>query len=173
MKAKQLRGKRAIKFFKDLPKRNHDTILLLENVQYAINVANIFRTAESAGIRKIYLTGISQKPPFGKGLIKVSRGAESQVKYEYVDKTLDIIPQLKAEGYHLIAIELTDRNILLPDLKEYLKDKPKVCFIAGNEDSGVNRTTLEQCDNVVTIPMYGKNASLNVNVSVGVVLFSF
>ena len=86
---------------------------------------------------------------------------------------MDIIPQLKAEGYHLVAVELADRNILLSNLKEYLKDKKKVCFIAGNEDSGVNRATLEQCDNVVTIPMYGKNTSLNVNVSVGIVLFSF
>ena len=173
MEAKQLRGKRAVKFFKDLPKRSHDIILLLENIQYAINVANIFRTAESAGVKKIYLTGISQKPPFGKGLKKVSRGAEDKVRHTYADKTLDIISQLKAEGYHLIAIELADHNILLPDLREYLKDKQKICFIAGNEDSGVNRTTLEQCDNVVTIPMYGKNASLNVNVSVGIVLFSF
>ena len=173
METKQLRGKYVKKFFKDLPKRNHDIVLLLENIQYAINVANIFRTAESAGVKSIYLTGISKKPPFGKGLTKVSRGAEDKIRHMYSDKTLDIIPQLKAEGYHLVAIELTDHNILLPDLKEYLKDKQKICFIAGNEDSGVNRTTLEQCDNVVTIPMYGKNASLNVNVSVGVVLFSF
>ena len=173
MEAKQLRGKDIKKYFKNFPKRYQEIVLILENVQYAINVANIFRTAESAGVKKIYLTGISKKPPFGKGLTKVSRGAEDKVGYAYFEKTLDIVPQLKAEGYHLIAIELSDHSILLSNLKEYLKDKPKVCFIAGNEDSGVNRTTIEQCDNVVTIPMYGKNASLNVNVSVGIVLFSF
>ncbi len=173
MEAKQLRGKDVKKYFKDIPKRYQEIILILENIQYAINVANIFRTAESAGVRKIYLTGISKKPPFGKGLTKVSRGAENKIRYTHVNRTLDIVPQLKTEGYHLIAIELADHNILLPDLKEYIKDKQKICFAAGNEDSGVNRTTLEQCDAVVTIPMYGKNASLNVNVSVGIVLFSF
>lgn len=170
---KQLRGKEVKKFFKNQSKRDHDIVLILENIQYAKNVANIFRTAESAGVKKIYLTGISQKPPFGKDLKKVSRNAENKVKYEYFDKTLEILPVLKEESYHIIAIELTDNNILLPDLKNYLEDKRKVCFVAGNEDSGVNRTTLEQCDVAVTIPMYGKNPSLNVNVSVGIVLFSF
>lgn len=172
-KAKQLRGKDVKKYFRNKLERSQDIILLLENIQYAKNVANIFRTADSAGVSKIYLTGISQKPPFGKGLKKVSRNSENKVRYDYVEKTLDILPKLKEEGYHIIAIELTDHNILLPDLRDYLKDKEKVCFIAGNEDSGVNRTTLEKCDTAVTIPMFGKNPSLNVNVSVGIVLFSF
>ena len=170
---KQLRGKDVKKYFKNKPKRQHEIIVLLENIQYAINVANIFRTAESAGVKEIYLTGISQRPPFGKGLQKVSRGAEHKVHYDFADKTLDILPKIKSEGYHIVAIELTNKNVSLPDLREYLKDKPKVCFIAGNEDSGVNKTTLQECDNAVTIHMYGKNPSLNVNVSTGIVLFSF
>ena len=173
MEIKQLRGKSIKKYFKNQEKRSHDIILILENIQYAKNVANIFRTAESAGVSKIFLTGISQRPPFGKGLKKVSRNSENKINYEYVEKTLDILPKIREEGYHIIAIELADHNVLLPNLKEYLNDKPKVCFIAGNEDSGVNRTTLGECDIAVTIPMYGKNPSLNVNISVGIVLFSF
>jgi len=170
---KQLRGKDVKKYFKNRPKRQHEIIVILENIQYAINVANIFRTAESAGVKEIYLTGISQRPPFGKGLQKVSRGAEHKVHYHFADKTLDILPKVKSEGYYVMAIELTNNNVSLPDLREYLKDKPKICFIAGNEDSGVNKTTLQECDNAVTIPMYGKNPSLNVNVSTGIILFSF
>lgn len=170
---KQLRGKEIKKYFKNQPKRDHEIVLILENIQYATNVANVFRTAESASVAKVFLTGISKRPPFGKDLMKVSRGAENKVRHEYVEKTLDVLPKLKAEGFHIIAIELSDHNILLPDLKDYLSGKKKVCFIAGNEDSGVNRTTLEECDTAVTIPMFGSNLSLNVNVSVGVVLFSF
>lgn len=170
---KQLRGVELKRQFRHLPKRDKAIVLVLENIQYAKNVANMFRTAESAGVAKIFLTGISQRPPFGKGLKKVSRGAEDEVSYECADKTLDILPKLKSEGYYLIAVELTDTNILLPNLKTHLQGKDKVCFIAGNEDSGVNRTTLELCDAAVTIPMYGKNPSLNVTVSVGIVLFSF
>lgn len=171
---KQLRGKAVKKFLKEnIVTRKQNIVLILENIQYAKNVANMFRTAESAGVSKIFLTGISHKPPFGKGLKKVSRGSENKVRYSYLQRSLEVIPDLKKEGYHIIAIELTDKHILLPDLKKYISDKNKICFIAGNEDSGVNRTTLELCDTSVTIPMYGKNPSLNVNVSVGIVLFSF
>ena len=70
---KQLRGKKVKKYFKDFPKRPQKISLILENIQYAKNVANMFRPAESAGVEKIYLTGISKCPPFGKDLQKVSR----------------------------------------------------------------------------------------------------
>ena len=170
---KQLKGKYVKKFIKTIPKRDKDIVLVLENVQYATNVANIFRTAESAGIKKICLAGVSKSPPFGKDLKKVSRGAERRVSYESAASALDVISILKEEGYFIVAIELADEPIMLESLKDFLKPYGKVCFIAGNEDSGVNRTTLEQCDAAVTIPMYGKNLSLNVTVSVGVILFSF
>lgn len=169
----QLRGKDVRKFFKTYPKREQEIALVLENIQYATNVANIFRTAESAGVNKIYLTGISKTPPFGKDLKKVSRGAENKIPYVYASKTLGIIPELKNSGFYPIAVELTDKSILTPSLKELIKGKEKVCFVVGNEDSGVNRTTLNACNIAVMIPMYGKNASLNVTVSVGVILFSF
>ena len=67
---KQLRGKEIKKYFKNKPKRDYDVVVVLENIQYAKNVANIFRTSESAGVKKIYLTGISHHPPFGKDLKK-------------------------------------------------------------------------------------------------------
>jgi tRNA G18 (ribose-2'-O)-methylase SpoU len=170
---KQLRGKHAKKFIKSIPSRPYDIVAILENIQYAKNVANMFRTAEAAGVSKLYLTGISHTPPFGKGLKKVSRGSENKVKHEYCKDTTEVIPILKEKGYKIIAIELTDEHFLLEDLSIYIKDIKKICFIVGNEDSGVNRSTLELCDTAVTIPMYGKNISLNVNVSFGVVLFSF
>jgi len=170
---KQLRGKEVRKFFKDFPKRDKDIVVVLENIQYATNVANIFRTAESAGVEKVISTGITKIPPFGKDLKKVSRSSENKVSHEYYLKTLDILPEIKRQGYTVIAVELTDSSIMLSDLKDYLKNKNKICFVVGNEDSGVNRTTLELCDSAVMIPMYGKNASLNVNVSAGIILFSF
>ena len=81
MEIKQLRGKNIKKYFKNQEKRSHDIILILENIQYAKNVANIFRTAESAGVSKIFLTGISQRPPLGKGLKKGSRNSENKINY--------------------------------------------------------------------------------------------
>ncbi len=170
---KQLRKKDVQKHFKDLPDREHEIILTLENIQYATNVANIFRSSEAAGVSKLFLAGATKTPPFGKDLRKVSRATEDRLKYEYVPNIVEHLKEIKNNGFTIISIELTDNNILLSDLKDYLSDKRKVCFVAGSEDSGVSQKVLDLCDVSVTIPMYGKNASLNVNVSVGIVLFSF
>jgi len=75
---KQLRGKDVKKYFKHHPGRSKEIILVLENIQYAKNVANLFRTAESAGVSKVILSGISKQPPFGNDLVKVSRNAEKK-----------------------------------------------------------------------------------------------
>jgi len=83
------------------------------------------------------------------------------------------LQEIDRQGFTVIAIELTDESILVEQLKDRLKKIDRVCFIVGNEDSGVNRRTLDLCDFAVMVPMYGKNASLNVTVSAGVVLFSF
>ena len=170
---KQLRGRDVKKYFKHHPGRNKEIVLVLENIQYARNVANLFRTAESAGVSKIILTGISKQPPFGNDLVKVSRGAEKKVPHVYCNDTVEYLQEINKQGFIIIAIELTDESILVEQLKDRLYKLDKVCFIVGNEDSGVNRRTLELCDLAVMVPMYGKNASLNVTVSAGVILFSF
>jgi len=154
-------------------KRNRQIVLILENIQYARNVASMFRTADAAGVTQLYLTGISHRPPFGKELRQASRSKENSVNWEYKESTLDVINSLKKDGFEIMPIELTDDYVLVSDLPKYLEGKDKVAFIAGSEVFGVTKTTLENCDKAVLIPMYGKGASLNVSSSVSVVLFGF
>lgn len=154
-------------------KRDIEVYLILENIQYARNVASIFRTADAAGVRRLYLTGISQKPPFGKDLQKTSRHSENSVEWMYKETTGEIINTLKSNGFTIIAIELTDNAFEVSDLKAKVKDLKKICFVAGSEVYGVKNTTLDRCDMSVFMPMYGKNASLNVSASVAITLFSF
>ena len=168
---KQLR-KIEIKHLMKEEKRDREIVLLLENIQYARNVAAIFRTADAAGIRKMYLTGISQKPPFGKELKQASRNKEEALNWEYKETTGEVVQSLKKQGFFVVAIEITDQAVRLDRLKDILQDKQKICFIAGSEVFGVNKATLERCDASVYIPMYGKGASLNVSTSVGIALFS-
>ncbi|MEO6729400.1 MAG: TrmH family RNA methyltransferase [Candidatus Dojkabacteria bacterium] len=153
-------------------KREKEIILVLENIQYARNVASMFRTADAAGVNKLYLTGISHRPPFGKELRQASRSKENSVHWEYKESTSEVITYLKREGFEIMPIELTDDYVLVRDLPEYLEGKDKVAFIAGSEVFGVTKTTLESCDKAVLIPMYGKGASLNVSSSVAAVLFA-
>ncbi|MEI7579941.1 MAG: TrmH family RNA methyltransferase [bacterium] len=148
-----------------------ELILILENIQYATNVAGIFRTAEAVGIKKIFLTGSSQKPPFGKDLQKASRKKEAIVSWEYCWDTLKIIAGLQSDGYQIIALEFTDQSVSLPDFCQGAIS-PKIAVIAGNEVSGITKATLEMVKNSVYIPMFGKGSSLNVAASVAITLFS-
>jgi len=170
---RQLTKKEVKKNIKTHPKRDKEIFLVLENIQYARNVASMFRTADAANVKRIYLTGISQKPPFGKDLRKTSRNKEESVEWMYEENTSEVLNKLKKIGFFIIAIELTDSYVDLSQLSNILLDKAKVCFVAGSEVFGIKKTTLEKCDIAVSIPMYGKGGSLNVSTSVGIVLYSF
>lgn len=170
---KQLNKKEIKKFLKKPVKRDQQIYLVLENLQYAVNVASIFRVADAAAVKRIYLTGISHKPPFGNDLQKTSRHKEDSVDWVYEDAASSVLSKLKKEGFKIIAIELTDTAKHLFELPEMLENEEKICFVAGSEVFGVNRPTLAECDDSVFIPMYGKGASLNVSHAVAIVLFSF
>lgn len=153
--------------------RHREIYLVLENVQYARNVAGLFRTADAAGVRKVILSGISKQPPFGKDLVKASRHKEKVVAWEYSEDLGSTLNQLKKQGFVIIAIELAEESFPVAELSDKIKSYDKVCFVAGNEVYGVVNKTLEVCDLAVHIPMYGKGASMNVATSVGIVLYSF
>jgi 23S rRNA (guanosine2251-2'-O)-methyltransferase len=168
---KQLNKTEIKRFFRKFPNRDKEIYLVLENIQYARNVAGIFRTADAAGVRRLYLTGISHKPPFGKDLKKASRRKEDSVEWMYSENTGKVLKQLKQKGFLIVAIELTDESFPLAELPKQIAEHNKVCFVAGNEVYGVVKDTLSKCDKSVFVPMYGRGASLNVGVSVGVVLY--
>ena len=168
---RQLRKVEIKKVMKE-EKRDKEIYLLLENIQYARNVAAIFRTADAAGVKKMYLTGITQKPPFGKELKQASRNKEESMDWVYKETSGEVIQTLKKLGFVIVAIEITDKAVRLDKLADALKNEKKICFVAGSEVFGVNKATLERSDISVYIPMYGRGASLNVATSVGVALFS-
>ena len=152
--------------------KNIEAILILPDIRSALNVGAIFRTADAVGISKIYLTGYTPRPTdkFGriqKDIAKSALGAENFVEWEY-QKSLDlIINKLKGQGYVIIAIEQDERAI------DYRKIKigNKVVIIVGPEVLGLSKKTLDKCDIVAQIPMYGKKESLNVSVACGITLF--
>ncbi len=170
---RQLKKQEVKKFIQKVEKRDQEIYLIMENIQYATNVASMFRTADAAAVKRVYLTGISQQPPFGKDLQKTSRHKENSVEWIYKETTGEVIQTLKKLGFFIIAIELADEATRIDQLKDLIKDKKKVCFVAGSEVFGVTKNTLDKVDKAVYIPMYGHTGSLNVSTAVGIVLFSF
>ena len=151
---------------------NQGNILILHNIRSVENVGAIFRTADAAGINKIYLVGYTPAPldRFGrkrKDLAKSALGAEEFVKWEQKKNILPLLTKLKQEKYYIIAIE-QDKNSV--DYKK-VKIGEKNVFVVGAEVEGLPQNILKKCDIIAEIPMKGKKESLNVSVATGIALF--
>jgi tRNA G18 (ribose-2'-O)-methylase SpoU len=88
---------------------NQDIILVLHNIRSRFNVGAIFRTADAAGVKKIYLCGITPAPPQPK-IDKVALGAEKTVPFAKCKQTGPAIKQLKNLGYHIVALEQSKKK---------------------------------------------------------------
>lgn len=146
--------------------------LLLHNIRSVHNVGSIFRTAESSGIEKVYLTGYTPSPldAFGtprKDMTKVALGAEKSVAWEYRKTPAAIIKKMKEEGGEVIALEQSVRSV---DYKKIQVTKPTL-IILGNEPKGISKALLAHADIVAEIPMKGKKESLNVSVAAGIFIY--
>jgi len=141
-------------------------ILLLHNIRNRFNVGAIFRTADAAGISKIYLCGITPAPPHHK-IDKVALGAEKYLPFEKYKQTARLIHELKSKGFYIIALEQSKKSI------PYYKFKPKspLALVIGSEVKGLPQKLLKLCHQIVEIPMHGKRESLNVAVASGIVCF--
>jgi tRNA G18 (ribose-2'-O)-methylase SpoU len=120
-------------------------------------------------VEKIYLCGITAIPPH-KDINKTALGSTESVDWEYINSTLDLVNQLKKEDITVISIEQCEGSSKLNEYK-FEKDK-KYAFIFGNEIKGVDQEVINQSDNVIEIPQLGTKHSLNISVSVGVVLWN-
>lgn len=150
----------------------YDVSIILNNIRSIHNVGSIFRTADCAGVNKIYLCGYTPAPVdrFGRNrndFAKVSLGAEDSVLWESVQDIKTLIKDLRKKGTKIIALEQDEKSI---DYKK-VKIKMPTAIIYGNEVGGVPKDVLDLCDEIVEISMQGNKESLNVSVSVGVSLF--
>lgn len=142
-------------------------IIILPDIRSAHNVGAMFRTADGAGVDKIYLTGYTPCPPHPH-LDKVSLGAEMWMDWEYVSQTGRLLKQLKEKGYNIVALEQTKTSCNIYDWKP----KFPLVLVVGNEKTGVTKSVLKYCNESIEIPMFGKKNSLNVSVAAGIAMFS-
>jgi tRNA G18 (ribose-2'-O)-methylase SpoU len=144
--------------------------VILEDIRSAHNVGSIFRTADAAGVEKIFLVGTTPDPidRFGRvmpEIAKTSLGASTMVPWEHVPIKV-AIEQLREQGVYIVAVELSQQSVSLYDFVP----PPSVAYIFGNEVTGVSPYALATADMCLEIPMMGQNESLNVGVTAGVVL---
>lgn len=145
-------------------------IVVLDNVRSALNVGSVFRTSDAFAVEKIYLCGITARPPH-KEILKTAIGATDAVEWEYVKDVKAAVEKLKSEGCSIFGIEQTTDTVLLQDLN--LKEVTKSAIILGNEVMGVSDSVLPLLDAAVEIPQFGTKHSLNVSVCGGIVIWEF
>ncbi len=143
--------------------------LVLDNIRSMNNVGSMFRTSDAFLVKTMYLCGITACPPH-RDITKTAIGAENSVHWEYHKNTMDVIQQLKNEGYFIYAIEQAIGSVSLKDI-EY-PNQP-IAFVMGNEIDGVQQEVIDNCDACLEIPQLGTKHSFNVAVTCGMILWDY
>lgn len=149
-------------------KSRQEIYIVLDNVLDTYNIGSIFRLADAVGAKKIYLCAGSETPPNHR-IKKASVGTWQWVEWEYFDKTSSAISELRSKipEIKIIGVELDERAL---DYTRADYSLP-VALVVGHESDGIPKEILDLCDEVVELPMMGINTSLNVMVSLGIVLY--
>ena len=168
-------------------------VVILYNIRSLFNVGAVFRTADAAGVEKVYLCGITPAPidVFGRPrqqLTKVSLGAEKYVKWEKIKSTAQIIDKLKKDNYKIFAVEQNKMSVPYFNIKRSPNLRvERLALVLGNEIKGLPSSILKRADKILEIPMRGAmvrqahhprrlgrgKESLNVAVAFGIVVYHF
>lgn len=154
--------------YKELP--DSGVVIVLDNIRSAHNVGSAFRSADSFKVDKVWLCGICAVPPSAE-IHKSALGAEDSVEWEHVNDTMEAIQRLKNDGYIIASAEQTTKSVMLD---KFIPEKgAKYAIVFGNEVNGVAQDVVDASDMALEIPQFGTKHSLNVSVSVGVILWHF
>ena len=145
-------------------KSKKEFYVICQNIRSLFNVGSIFRTADAFGADRIYLTGITGRPP-RKEISKVALGAEGYIHWEYHRQPARLIKALKKNGVRIVALEQVKNKSI--DMRKW-KPKFPMALILGYEPKGLPKSLIKLCDDVVEISMFGEKESLNVGVAFGV-----
>lgn len=143
-------------------------VLVLDNVRSALNVGSAFRTADSFALEKIFLCGITARPPH-REILKTAIGATDSVAWQYYENTLDALEFLTQAGYNLVAVEQAEASTPLQDF--VAGPSQKIALIFGNEVNGISEEVMERIGSCIEVPQFGTKHSLNISVCIGIVVW--
>lgn len=165
--AKELRTTKSSDDEKKTLKKN-PIYIICDNILDTYNVGSIFRLADAVAAEKVYLCGITETPPNTR-IKKASINTTEWVEWEYASSTLEAIKnlKLKIKNLQVVAVEQSEKSVPF-DKADYTFP---VALIVSNETNGAEKEVLDAVDMIVEMPMFGVNKSLNVMVSLGIVLY--
>jgi len=145
-------------------------VIVLDNIRSLNNIGSAFRTADAFSVTAIYLCGITGTPPH-KEIHKTALGSTESVEWKYFESTSEAIDLLKVDNFLIYAIEQASGSVMLNDFKPDLRRK--TAFVFGNEVNGVDEKLFDKVDGVIEIPQYGTKHSLNISVSIGILVWHY
>lgn len=150
------------------------------DIRSAHNIGSIFRSCDAFGVWRLYLCGVSPRPPHeddgrlphlaaknGRAIAKTALGAEKSVAFEYRPDASLLIRKLKNDGWRIIALEQAVNSRPLRELSL----SGRVALLLGEEVKGLPQALLDQADTIAEIRMRGRKESLNVAVAAGIALY--
>jgi tRNA G18 (ribose-2'-O)-methylase SpoU len=159
-------GRPNVETFREMKKK--PLIVILDNIRSMNNVGSVFRTCDAFAIDKLYLCGITSRPPH-REIHKTALGATESVNWEYRENIASLLQELKEEGYTILAAEQTSDSIPLSAFDN--KKANPLALILGNEVEGVSEEALSFADEIIEIPQSGTKHSLNIAVAAGIMIF--
>lgn len=141
-------------------------LAVLDNIRSLHNVGSMFRAADGAGVKKLWLCGITGYPPHPQ-ITKTALDSQEHVSWAYGKDTPVVVEDIKKDGYEIVVLEQTDRSV---PYMEFVARGP-VCLVVGNEVDGISEAVLPFADHAIDIPMMGIKNSLNVAVAFGIGIF--
>jgi tRNA G18 (ribose-2'-O)-methylase SpoU len=165
--AKALRVMQVPQKDREKVKRN-PVYIILDNVLDTYNIGAVFRLADAVSCEKVYICGESETPPNHR-IKKASINTTEWVPWEYHSSAKSAIDdlRLKIKDIQIVAIEQSEKSVPYTAV-EYAFP---VALVVGHETDGVSKETMDASDVIVEIPMWGVNKSMNVMVSLAIVLF--
>jgi 23S rRNA (guanosine2251-2'-O)-methyltransferase len=169
LKADDLRhGTISEEHLKEIKSKRREIYFILDNVLDTYNTGGIFRLADALGVKKVFLCGETETPPNHR-IKKASINTTEWMDWEYSESAAKAIKNLKLKIKNLtvVAVEQDKRSVVYTEIDYQLP----MAFVVGNETNGCSKETLELCDKIAEIPMWGVNVSLNVIISLGIVSY--
>lgn len=144
--------------------------VLLDNIRSTWNVGSMLRTADGAGITRMYLCGITPTPDHPKTK-RTSLGAEQSIQWSWHPNSVILAQELINTGKHLWALEEGSYTYSIYATPQHPPDTP-VVLIIGNEVTGIDPDLLKLCEQTLSIPMLGVKRSLNAAVAFGIGVYT-
>ena len=142
-------------------------VVVLDNIRSGLNVGSIFRSADAFRILRVYCCGITPSPP-QRDVLKSALGAEDTVDWEQSHSTLQVVEELKAAGFQVMAVEQTRHSQVL---NAFSPEKKPIAIVLGNEVKGVEEEVIGACDGALEVDQFGSKHSLNVAVCAGIAFY--